>query len=63
MADSHFLKKYIFIDFFPFSYKAVKKKTLLLALDVKMADTHEMACGIVYSLHTTEQYHCLVPFL
>lgn len=47
MADSHFLKKYIFIDFFPFSYKAVKK-TLLLDLHAKMANSHGMVCGGVY---------------
>lgn len=32
MVDSHFLKKYVFIHFFPFSYKAVKNPSSLFLI-------------------------------
>lgn len=62
MADSHFLKKYIFIDFFPFSYKEVKKKPFLLLM-FRWPILMRLFVEVYISLFTTEQYHCLVPFL
>lgn len=63
MADSHFLKKYIFIDFFfPFLTKQLKKPSSLLLM-LRWPILMRWPVELCISLHTTEQYHCLVPFL